>query len=108
MYWNDFCQLLQLISLDTHYKLSESKNYEVKVAFLRLAVASGCREYYGEVEKVLKAVGRIMYLRPLYTVLVQGTGKEEKTLAQRVFSEARESYHPIAQGVIESVLAKHL
>lgn len=95
--------------MDTRYRLSESKDYEVKVAFLQLALSSRCRDYYGEVEKVLKTVGRMKYLRPLYTSLVQGTGKEEeKTLAQRVFSEARESYHPIAQGVVESIFAKHL
>ncbi|KAK1320209.1 hypothetical protein QJS10_CPA03g01335 [Acorus calamus] len=48
------------------------------------------------------------YLRPLYTALVQGAGKEEeKILAKRLFMEARESYHPIAQGVVESILLKH-
>ena len=49
------------------------------------------------------------YLRPLYTALVQGKGREEdKVFAKRLFSEARELYHPIAQGVVESILAKHL
>lgn len=48
------------------------------------------------------------YLRPLYIALVQGAGKdEEKILAKRVFAEARDSYHPIAQGVVESIFAKH-
>ncbi|GAB4854892.1 Leucine aminopeptidase [Ancistrocladus abbreviatus] len=99
----------QISALDAHYRLAESKDYEVKVAFLQLAIASRCRDYYGEVEKTLKAVGRMRYLRPLYTSLAQGTGKdEEKVLAKRVFEEARNSYHPIARGVVESILAKHL
>ncbi len=89
--------------------LSESKDYEVKVAFLQLAVLSKCSNYYREVEKILKTVGRMKYLRPLYTALVQGTGKEEeKIFAKRVYSEARDCYHPIAQGVVESIFAKHL
>lgn len=100
---------LQLLALDSRYRLSESKDYEVKVAFLQLAICAKCRDYYVEVEKTLKEVGRMKYLRPLYTALVQGNGKEEeKILAKRVFSEARDTYHPIAQGVVESILSKHL
>ncbi|KDP46145.1 hypothetical protein JCGZ_06656 [Jatropha curcas] len=99
----------QMLALDARYRLSESKDYEVKVAFLQLAISSSCRDYYNVVEKTLKEVGRMKYLRPLYTSLVQGTGKdEEKILAKRVFSEARECYHPIAQGVVESIFAKHM
>ncbi|KAJ0046453.1 hypothetical protein Pint_06145 [Pistacia integerrima] len=99
----------EVLALDERYRLSESKDYEVKVAFLQLAILSKCRDYYGEVEKTLKEVGRMKYLRPLYTALVQGAGKEEeKILAKRVFNEAHDCYHPIAQGVVESIFAKHL
>ncbi|KAJ8766003.1 hypothetical protein K2173_020519 [Erythroxylum novogranatense] len=99
----------QILALDARYRLSESKDYEVKVAFLELTISCRCRDYYGEVEKSLKEVGRMKYLRPLYTALVQGSGKEEeKILAKRVFAEARECYHPIAQGVVESIFTKHL
>ncbi|KNA14103.1 hypothetical protein SOVF_110340 [Spinacia oleracea] len=99
----------QISALDARYQLAESKDYEVKVAFLQLAISSGCRDYYGEVEKTLKEVGRMKYLRPLYTYLVQGPGKEEeKILAKRVFAENRACYHPIAQGVVEAILSKHL
>ncbi|KAJ0764256.1 putative leukotriene-A(4) hydrolase [Helianthus annuus] len=97
----------QVTALDCRYRLSESKDYEVKVAFLQLAIGSRCNEYYNVVEKTLKEVGRMKYLRPLYTALVQGK-EEEKIFAQRVFAEARETYHPIAQGVVECILSKHL
>ncbi|KAL2323853.1 hypothetical protein Fmac_022911 [Flemingia macrophylla] len=87
-----------VIALDSRYKLSESKDYEVKVSFLQRAISCGCRDYYNEVEKTLKEVGRMKYLRPLYTALVKGSGKEDdKVFAKRIFSEARECYHPIAQ-----------
>lgn len=100
---------LQVISLDTSYRLSESKDYEIKVAFLQMAISASCKKYYGEVEKTLKEVGRMKYLRPLYTALVKGPGlEEEKIFAKRVFSEARVTYHPIAQGVVESIFAKYL
>ncbi|KAL2897663.1 Leucine aminopeptidase [Bienertia sinuspersici] len=98
----------QISALNERYQLAESKDHEVKVAFLQLAISCGCRDYYGEVEKTLKEVGRMKYLRPLYTYLVQGPGKEEeKILAKRVFAEARDCYHPIAQGVVEAILSKH-
>ncbi|GAA0145440.1 hypothetical protein Leryth_010368 [Lithospermum erythrorhizon] len=98
----------QVSSLDKRYRLSESKDYEVKVAFLQLAISSNCKDYFGEVEKTLKEVGRMKYLRPLYTALVQGPGKEEEKLfARRLFSEARNCYHPIAQGVVEAILTKY-
>ncbi|XP_010558779.1 PREDICTED: leukotriene A-4 hydrolase homolog [Tarenaya hassleriana] len=104
------CEPSQILALDKRYMLAESKDYEVKVSFLQLAISSKCREYYGQVEKTLKDVGRMKYLRPLYTALVQPTGgnHEEKLLAKRVFAESRETYHPIAQGVVESILSKHL
>nr|KYP47086.1 Leukotriene A-4 hydrolase [Cajanus cajan] len=99
----------QIIALDSRYKLSESKDYEVKVSFLQRAISCGCKDYYNEVEKTLKGVGRMKYLRPLYTALVKGSGKEDdKVFAKRLFSEARECYHPIAQGVVEAIFAKHL
>ncbi|KAK1270603.1 hypothetical protein QJS04_geneDACA023497 [Acorus gramineus] len=89
----------QVAALDARYHLSESKDWEVKVAFLQLSISCGCKNYFGETEKTLKEAGRVKYLRPLYTALVQGAGKEgEKILAKRLFMEARESYHPIAQG----------
>ncbi|XP_077214457.1 leucine aminopeptidase-like [Tasmannia lanceolata] len=99
----------QVAALDARYRLSECKDWEVKVAFLQLAISSGCREYFVEVEKTLKEVGRRRYLRLLYTALAQATGNDEaKILAKRVFMEARECYHPIAQGVVETILSKHL
>ena len=97
----------QVTALDERYKLSESRDYEVKVAFLQLAIPTGCRCYFNEVEKCLKQVGRMKYLRPLYSSLARCSGEEEKMLAKRIFSEAQEFYHPIARGVAESILLKH-
>ncbi|GAU12097.1 hypothetical protein TSUD_00630 [Trifolium subterraneum] len=99
----------QIAALDARYKLSESKDYEVKVSFLQRAISCGCKAYHSEVEKTLKEVGRMKYLRPLYTALVKDSGNEDdKVFAKRLFSEARECYHPIAQGVVEAILAKHM
>ncbi|KAL0887983.1 hypothetical protein Bca101_011966 [Brassica carinata] len=102
------CEPSQVVALDKRYRLAESKDYEVKVSFLKLAVSSKCKEYHGEVEKTLKSVGRMLYLRTLFTALAQAGDTEEKQLAKQVFAEARETYHPIAQGVVESILSKYI
>ncbi|CAH9080458.1 unnamed protein product [Cuscuta epithymum] len=102
-------EALQIRALDARYRLSESRNHDVKVGFLKLAISARCRDYYSEVERTLKEVGRMLYLRPLYTALVQCDGKEDeedKVFATRVFSEACDGYHPIAKGVVEAILAK--
>ncbi|KAG0450399.1 hypothetical protein HPP92_026810 [Vanilla planifolia] len=99
----------QVTALDSRYRLSESQDFEVKVAFLQLAISSGCKEYFAEVERTLKQVGRMKYLRPLYTTLVQGNAKEEeRLLAKRIYEEARDFYHPIARGVVESIFSTRL
>ena len=98
----------QVVALDKRYRLAESKDYEVKVSFLKLAISSKCKGYHGEVEKTLKSVGRMLYLRTLFTALAQTGGTEEKQLAKQIFTEARETYHPIAHGVVESILSKYI
>lgn len=99
---------MQIVELDSRFRLAESKDYDVKVTFLLLAIASKCKDYLGEVERTLKEVGRMKYLVPLYRALVEGNGnEEEKILAKQVFAAARETYHPIAQGGIETILNKH-
>ncbi|KAJ4780969.1 Leukotriene A-4 hydrolase-like protein [Rhynchospora pubera] len=96
----------QALALDARYRLSESRDWEVKVAFLELAISTGCKEYYAEAERSLKQVGRMKYLRPLYTALAK-CSEEGKMLACRIYAESRNCYHPIAQGVVESILSKH-
>lgn len=99
----------QIKALDARYRISESKDYEVRVAFLHLAISARCSDYYNKVEKTLKEVGRMKYLRPLYTALVQGDGREEeKALARRIFPDACGCYHPIAKGMVEVILAKNV
>jgi hypothetical protein len=40
------------------------------------------------------------YLRPIY----QQLAKTDRATAQRIFEEARDSYHPIARAVIQGLL----
>jgi hypothetical protein len=54
------------------------------------------------VDEVLGTVGRMKYLRPLYTALAA----RAHATAQSIFDKNRTSYHPIARQMVEGVLAK--
>ncbi len=85
-------------------QLTASKNYDVLVAWLTLALQSGYHAVLSRVEQVVAEVGRMKYLRPLYTNLANDP--RTRDLATRLFSKNRASYHPIAQQMVEGVLAK--
>ncbi len=84
--------------------LTASSNYDVLVAWLTLALQSGYHAVLPRVEQVLAAVGRMKYLRPLYTNLANDP--RTRGLASELFAKNRASYHPIAQQMVEGVLAK--
>ena len=83
-------------------RLTSSTNYDVLVAWLDLALKSGYTQVVPRVEEVVTAVGRMKYLRPLYTALAAKPGTRE--VAERLFAKLRPQYHPIAQVMVESIL----
>ncbi|HEX4620889.1 MAG TPA: leukotriene A4 hydrolase C-terminal domain-containing protein, partial [Myxococcaceae bacterium] len=91
-------------ALDSRYHLSQSGNYEVLVSWLSLAVASDYPPAIARVQEVLGAVGRMKYLRPLYTALVRN--KKTRATAREIFERHRRSYHPIAQAMVEGLLGQ--
>jgi hypothetical protein len=54
------------------------------------------------VQEVLSRVGRMKYLKPLYSALARSDSG--KTFARACFDRLRPSYHPIAQQVVEGLL----
>ncbi|HEY2747951.1 MAG TPA: M1 family metallopeptidase [Polyangia bacterium] len=91
-------------ALDGAYSLSKSGNYEVLVAWLGLALASGYDAVVPRVEEVLAKVGRMKYLRPLYGAMI-ARGGEPRARAAALFARVRATYHPIAQQVVEGLFA---
>ena len=84
------------------FALSRSTNYEILVAWLVLALRSGHFDVLPRVEDVLGAVGRMKYLRPLYSAMA--VDERSRPAARRIFDRLRDSYHPIARQVVEGVL----
>ena len=57
------------------------------------------------VDQVLAGVGRMKYLRPLYTSLAKHPGTRDR--ARATYERLRAGYHPIARQMVESVLREH-
>ena len=80
-------------------------NYEVLVEWLTIAAASDYEEVFPRLKEVLKTVGRMKYLRPLYGAL--GEIPRTRALAREVFAEAAPGYHTLSRRVVESVMEKY-
>ena len=91
--------------IDRRFKLGQSGNYEVLVSWLTLAASSGFEPAIPRVEEVLGKVGRMKYLKPLFTALAQGAAT--RAVARRCFERFKDGYHPIARAALEGVLKKH-
>ncbi len=91
-------------ALDAEYHLTDSKNHDVLVPWLTLALKSGYHAVLPRVEQVLAHVGRMKYLRPLYTALAADPKTRDRAVA--AFAKNRAAYHPIARQMVEGVLAK--
>jgi hypothetical protein len=92
----------QVEVLDARYELSDSKNPEILVAWLQVALRAGHAPALKRVEDVLSVYGRMKYLRPLYTVLNASAATREE--AKRLFAQYAPRYHPIAQQVVRGLL----
>ena len=73
------------------------------VAWLQLALESGYRAVVPRASEVVGTVGRMKYLRPIYTALAKDPAT--RGTARELFARNAASYHPIARQVVESVLA---
>ncbi|HET9953465.1 MAG TPA: leukotriene A4 hydrolase C-terminal domain-containing protein, partial [Polyangiaceae bacterium] len=69
-----------------------------------LALQSGYHAVLGRVEQVVGAVGRMKYLRPLYTNLIADA--RTRPMATRLYEKNRATYHPIARQMVEGLLSR--
>lgn len=89
-------------ALDETYQLTASTNFDVLVPWLRLALESGYTHVVARAQEVLASVGRMKYLRPLYTALAADVRMRD--IARATYDKNRASYHPIARQMVESIL----
>ena len=91
-------------ALDALYKFSESGNNEIKCSYNRLAIDAGDADALPSTRAMLLSQGRMKYLKPLYRSLLRSRGAGFRQVALATFATARSGYHPIAAGVLASLL----
>lgn len=91
--------------LDKNFSLMPRGNYEILVEWLVLAAGSDYEPAFARIREVLIRVGRMKYLRPLYTAL--GKNPRTRALARDIFKAASPTYHSLSRRVVESVIAKY-
>jgi hypothetical protein len=91
--------------LDKNLALTGRGNHEILVEWLTIAVASDYEPVFAKVREVLTRVGRMKYLRPLYTAM--GRHPRTRTLAAEIYAAAKPAYHSLSRRVIEGVIAKY-
>ena len=88
--------------LDDTFRLTEQGNYEVLVEWLTIAAGSNFQPALPRVRQVLTDVGRMKYLKPLYTALMGDV--DTQTFAKEVFAAVSDSYHPLSKGSVAKLL----
>ena len=91
--------------LDALLGLTGQGNWELLAEWLAIAAASDFEPAFPRLRDVLTSVGRMKYLRPIYTAL--GGSPRTRTLAREIYAAARPRYHALSRRVVESVLAAH-
>lgn len=91
----------QLAELESNYGFSSSQNAELFTEWALLVVPLRHPLIDEPLKKFLKSVGRIRYLEPLYRML--STNEQKREWMRKVYREARSSYHPQAQLILDQI-----
>lgn len=91
----------QLAELESNYGFSSSQNAELFTEWALLVVPLRHPLIDEPLKKFLKSVGRIRYLEPLYRML--STNDQKREWMRKVYREARSSYHPQAQLILDQI-----
>jgi leukotriene A-4 hydrolase/aminopeptidase len=92
-------------ALDAAFGLMGKGNYELLVEWLVIASGSDYEPAFGKIREVLSRVGRMKYLRPLYSAL--GATERTRALARDIFAAESPSYHGLSRRVVSGVLEKY-
>ncbi len=91
-----------LARLDSTLKITESRNSEIRMQWLLMAIRASYGPAMASLEDFLSSQGRRKFLKPLYTELAKTP--EGKTFALSIYRQVRARYHPIAQTTIDGIL----
>jgi aminopeptidase N len=95
----------KLGTLDARFHWNDSGNSEIRFAWLELALAGHYPPAMKSAEAFLTSVGRLKFVAPLYTLLMQQDGWGPP-LARQIYAKARAGYHPVTQGAIDAIVGR--
>lgn len=93
----------RLTALERAFGLNSIGNMEVRFDWLALAVRNGYAPAGPAVEHFLTEQGRGKFVRPLYRALMD-QGAWGQVLAQRIYAQARATYHPLVQAGVDRIV----
>ena len=93
----------QMQDLDKTYHLTGTRNAEIAFRWYRLAIGSDYQSAYPAMREHMLRIGRRILVVPLYEALAKTP--QGKTLAEKIYAEAKPGYHPMTRGAVEKVLA---
>jgi len=91
--------------LDENLGLTKRGNHEILVEWLTIAAGSDYEPVFPRIREVLTRVGRMKYLRPLYSAM--GGNERTRKMAREIFAQAGPGYHGVARKMSEGILAKY-
>ncbi|KAL0481959.1 leukotriene-A4 hydrolase [Acrasis kona] len=93
--------------LDEVYEFSKSKNVEISVRFLRLALENEYVDVLPVVEDFVSKHGRSVYLKPLYGELILLSDKKlvDKQKVKDIYQKNRSYYHSVIRNAFDAKLA---
>jgi hypothetical protein len=107
--WVEFLRILprpvapeRVSELDCAWNLTTATNYEILDEWLQIVIESEYEPAYPRLESFLRTVGRMKFLKPLYSGLMKTP--EGRTRAREIYAKARPGYHPIAQTMIDKIV----
>src|SRR5690606_20138143 len=95
----------RLAAPDRAFSLTTTGNAEVACECLILAIRSNYEPANPRLEEFLREVGRLKFIRPLFTALEE-ISPSGSAIARRIYSRARSGYHPIAIKVLDSLFER--
>lgn len=94
----------QLARMDMEFNLTATQNNEVLSTWLVVAIRNNYEPAFPRVEQMLTSMGRLLYLMPVYSALVETEAGKELALA--IYQVARAGYHQLTRVEVEALLGE--
>ncbi|PVU88520.1 hypothetical protein BB561_005803 [Smittium simulii] len=93
-----------LDTIDSMYSLNYNKNFEIRAAWLYVALAARHKPVFNAAVSMLEDQGRMKFTRPIYRLLAACKDEGGEEIAKVTFLRLEDSYHPICARLVKKDL----